>query len=239
MKWFSFAIAGSLLIIPVLDAQETRRSTAKSMAGRQVWFAASSIPEGVDNPIKVMTNDNITEVMLSKRMASEPVRIPTDGIISVVRQVKDPKDPSKITYETLAKATIAEDIHRALIMLVPSGKELGQGPVFHAKVQDLASFKGGDYLYLNLTKLNVAIQMGSNKITLKPGETSISSASAINESTDTPVSYHFYHPAREKWQLLSASTVARIPTRREICIFSWDPRYERLDYHGITFPVAQ
>jgi hypothetical protein len=28
------------------------------------------------------------------------------------------------------------------------------------------------------------------------------------------------------------------PTRREICIFSWDPQYNRVDYHGITFAVA-
>lgn len=38
--------------------------------------------------------------------------------------------------------------------------------------------------------------------------------------------------------LLRASPVVLLPTRREICIFSWDPRFGRIDYHGLTFPVS-
>ena len=219
--------------------RSTEKNDAKSTAGRQVWFAASSIPEGVENPVKVMTDGKITEVTLSNRMASDPVRIPQDGIVSVVREIENPKDRSKPAYQTLAKATIAKETHKALIMLVPTGMEGGDGLMFHAKVQDLAAFKGGDYLYLNLTKVNVAVQLGPDKITLKPGETSISKAPVLKEPLNIPVSYHFFHPARETWQLLSASTVVRMSTRREICVFSWDTRYERLNYHGITFPVAQ
>jgi hypothetical protein len=239
MKWFALTLAFCSLNLTVLLAQEEQADSTKPMAGRQVWFAASSIPEGLENPIKVMTEGKITEVMLSNRMASEAVRIPPDGIVSIVREIENPKDPSKPAYQILAKATIAKETHKALIMLVPTGKDGGDGPVFHAKVQDLAAFKGGDYLYLNLTKANVAVQMGSEKITLKPGETSISKAPTSREPVNTPISYHFYHPVREKWQLLSASTVVRMPSRREICVFSWDTRYERLNYHGITFPVAQ
>lgn len=239
MKCSALAAVCFTLSSPALFAQEVEENAAASTAGRLVWFAASSIPDGVENPIKVMTNDKITEVALSKRMASDPIKIPADGIISVVREVENPKDTSKPAYETLAKATIPKDTHKALIMLVPTGKAAGDGLMFHAKVQDLAAFKGGDYLYLNLTKANVAVQMGSDKMTLKPGETSISKAPTLSEPVNTTISYHFYHPVREKWQLISASTVVRIPTRREICVFSWDTRYERLSYHGITFPVAQ
>jgi hypothetical protein len=38
--------------------------------------------------------------------------------------------------------------------------------------------------------------------------------------------------------MLSASTIVLQSTRREICIFSWDVSLERVDYHGITFPVT-
>jgi hypothetical protein len=239
MKWYLPALASCLLGTTVLHAENEESDTSKTLAGRQVWFAAASIPEGLENPVKILTEDKITEVLLSNRMASDPVRIPKDGFISIVRQVENPKDPSKPVYQTLAKATIAAETHKALIMLVPTGKAAGDGLMFHAKVQDLAGFKGGDYLYLNLTKMNVAVQLGGDKITLKPGETSISKAPLIKEPLNTEVSYHFFHPSREKWLLLSASTVVRLPSRREICVFSWDTRYERLNYHGITFPVAQ
>lgn len=239
MKWLALTLASCSLGATALFSQEEEDNKDKSMSGRQVWFAASSIPEEVENPIMVMTDGKINKVMLSVRMASDSIRIPQDGIISVVREVKNPKDSSRTDYQPIAKATIPKETHKALIMLVPTGNQDGDGLMFHAKVQDLAAFKGGDYLYLNLTKANVAVQMGAEKISLKPGETSISKAPVLKEPLDTAVSYHFYHPVREKWQLISASTVVRLPTRREICVFSWDTRYDRLDYHGITFPVAQ
>jgi hypothetical protein len=51
------------------------------------------------------------------------------------------------------------------------------------------------------------------------------------------VSYSYFHPEKNEWKVLSASTIVLYPTRREICIFSWDPRFKRMDYHGITLPV--
>jgi len=158
MKRIQSAFAISLAVCSALVARAAEDKDARPATGRQVWFAASAIPDDVENPVKV---------------------------------------------------------------------------------QDLASFKGGDYLFLNLTKLNVAVQMGSNRTTIKPGQTSISRAPDLNQAATTPVIYHFYHPERDRWLLITASTVARIPTRREICVFSWDNQFERLDYHGITFPVEQ
>jgi hypothetical protein len=81
--------------------------------------------------------------------------------------------------------------------------------------------------------------MGPENLTLKPGETSISKASALTESVNTPISYHFFHPVKQQWLLISASTVVRMPSRREICVFTWDEQFQRISYKGITFPVTQ
>jgi hypothetical protein len=54
-----------------------------------------------------------------------------------------------------------------------------------------------------------------------------------------PIRYSYFHPVIKVWKMLSASTVVLRSTRREIWIFSWDPRFKRVDYHGITFPVTQ
>ena len=60
----------------------------------------------------------------------------------------------------------------------------------------------------------------------------------MSKPENMPIMYQFHDPEAGKWKLITASTVVLRPTRREICIFSWDERYQRVDYHGITFPVT-
>jgi hypothetical protein len=240
MKLLYSALAVVSIGFHPLFAQEDSGDGAKKRgAGRLAWFVASSIPENLENPVKVMTEGKITEVLLSTRQSSDPVKIPADNVISLVKEIEGPKDPSKPPYHILAKATIPEQYQKVLIVLVPTGKAPGEGLAYQSKVENLADFKGGDYYFLNLTKANVAVRMGSEKLTLKPGETTISRASALTESVNTPISYHFFHPVKEQWLLISASTVVRMPSRREICVFSWDERFQRISYKGITFPVTQ
>ena len=54
-----------------------------------------------------------------------------------------------------------------------------------------------------------------------------------------PIRYNYFHPVQQKWKMLSASTIVLYSTRRDICIFGWDPKYDRIEKHGITFPVTQ
>jgi len=230
--WIGFCAASSLI------AKNEATSEPKQATGRVAYFVYTSMPEGVENPVSVMSGKSIVQLTLSKRAASEPVKIPADGLIRIVRKVENPQDPAKPSYLTLAQAQIPEEVGKALVILVPLAKPQ-DGRVFLAKVHDLASFTGGDYMYLNLTNLNLAVEMGKTKLGLKPGETKIYDASDLTGPTNVPVRYSFYHPTEQQWKVLSASTVVLQSTRREICIFSWDPSFGRVDYHGIIFPVAQ
>ena len=81
--------------------------------------------------------------------------------------------------------------------------------------------------------------MGETRLLVKPGATQIYDAPALAEATNVPIRYNYFHPVKQEWKMLSASTIVLRPTRREICIFSIDPRFGRVDYHGITFPVTQ
>jgi len=236
MRSVLLPLLASLLAASPLFAQDAD-DEPRQPRGRIAWFAATGIPDDLENPVDVMLGKEIVPVTLSKRMSSDPVKIPEDGIIRLVREVANPEDPKKPLFLILAQARIPDTMSKALIILIPQPKE-GSPQVFHAKVQDLARFKGGDTLYLNLTKMNVAVQLGDRKIGLKPGDANIYQAPALAKATNTPVSYHYFHPEQEKWKLLSASTIVLHPTRREICIFSWDTRFERVNYHGITFPVT-
>jgi hypothetical protein len=92
-------------------------------------------------------------------------------------------------------------------------------------------------MYLNMTNLKVGVKLGESNILINPGENKIHKSTNNSEPTNVAVSYSFFHPEKNEWKVLSASTIVLYPTRREICIFSWDPRFKRMDYHGITLPV--
>lgn len=224
-----FAAAG------LMTGQEEEEES-REVRGRKAWFVATAIPEDLENPVDVMIGNEIVQVTLSKRSVTEPVKIPASGIIKLVREIPDPEGGDEPAYLTLAQARIPEGVGKALIVLMPA-KKSESGLVYHTKVQDLAKFRGGDNLYMNFSPLNVAVQLGPTKIGLKPGEFRIYEGPRLAKSTNVPVKYLYFHPEQKKWRMLSASTVVLRSTRREICIFSWDRRYERVSYHGVTFPV--
>ena len=236
-KFFFQVLLGFIAISPLCAQTEAPTAPAKKAAGRVAYFVYTSIPDDVENPVTIMTGTETTQLNLSKRAASEGVKIPADGIIRLVKKVENPEDPAKPLWKTLAQATIAENINKALVILLPAPKNTN-GIVFQPRILDLAGFKGGDYLYLNLTTLNVAVEMGTTKIEIKPGETKIYDCPKLAGPQNVAVRYNFFHPKLQEWQMISASTVVLRDTRREICIFSWDTQYERMDYVGITFPVT-
>lgn len=218
--------------VPVF-AQENEAAKASA---RSAWFIYTQLPDGVENPVKVMAGKDIAEMTLSKRSAGGPVKIPADGILRIVKEVPHPEEAGKTTHVILAQALVPQGVNKALVILIPLEKPEG-GMVFGAKVQDLAGFRGGDWLYLNLTNADIGIQLGAEKQIVKPGGLSIQSARNLSEAANMAITYN-YRPAEEKeWRMLTSSTVVVMPTRREICIFSADPRSGRVAYHGITFPV--
>lgn len=218
-----------------LFAQNDESAGSQEVRGRSAWFVYTSMPEGLENPVSIMTGDDIVEVTLSKRSASNPVKIPADGILKLVRKVEDPKEPGKIAYLTLAQALVPDDVNKALIIFVPAAKN-ASGLLFQPRVRDLEKFKNGNSMYLNMTNLKVGIELGDTEILVNPGEDKIQKFDQVTQPTNVAIRYSYYHPEKKEWKILSASTIVIYPTRREICIFSWDPRYERMDYHGITLP---
>ena len=92
---------------------------------------------------------------------------------------------------------------------------------------------------MNTTKCKVGIEMGKTALVVKPGEVKIFNSKISSDPVNMALRYSVNDPEKEEWKVISASTVAIYPTRREICIFSWDVKYDRINYHGITFPVSE
>ncbi len=224
---------GCFLALSLMAQEESKPPETN---GRVAWFVYTSMPEGIDNPVTILSGTEITEVTLSKRSPSMPIKIPADGILKLVRKVENPDDPEKPNYQTLAQALVPKEVNKALIILIPTAKN-PNGIVFQSRVKDLSLFNGGNSMYLNMTNLKVGVELGATKMVIEPGQDKIHSDPNLSEPTNMAVRYSYYHPEKKEWKILSASTIVIYPTRREICIFSWDERYERVDYHGITFPV--
>jgi hypothetical protein len=222
-------------ILP-LTAQSASDGGKRPGAGRSAWFACLAKPEGLENPVKLLAGEKVSMLELPEFMASEAVAIPADGILRIVREVADPLNRGKMKYQILAEARIAEDVHEALVILSPVTKPEGE-VLFQAKVQDLANFKGGDRLYINLSDSNIRVRLGKTLIAVEPKHASIFKAPPMAKASNMPVMYEFYHPERKEWRILGASTVVLRPTRREICVFNNGPRIGNIEKHKILFPV--
>lgn len=220
-----------------LFAQDKAGDKPRQAKGRVASFVYTSIPEGLENPVSIMTGKDISQLLLRKLSPSDPVKIPADGILRIVRKVENPNDPAKPAYLTLAQATVPDTVTDAIIILMPAAKN-SNGLLFLTKVQDLAGFKGGDNMFLNMTNLRIGIELGSSKFEVKPGENVIQNPLGVSKSASLPIRLSFFRPERQAWAMITASTVALYSTRREMCIFNWDSAFNRVDFESITFPVT-
>lgn len=226
---------GCLLLSPLL-AQEAEQTEKKPARGRSAYFVYTSIPEGLENPVSVLSGNEISQIVLSKLSPSSPVKIPADGILRLIRKIPNQQDPTKPSYVTLAQATIPESVSDAMVILMPVAKN-PNGLLFQTKVQDLAALKGGDTMFLNMTTLKIGIELGDAKFGVGPGQVNIHNPLGTAKTVSLPIKLSYYDSANEEWRLITASTVALYATRRELCIFNWDPRFGRVDYESITFPM--
>ena len=207
------------------------------ISGRKAWILCTAIPYGVPNPASVMVGEEIHQITLSIRHMSDPFPVRGDGIVRMVKQVPNPDQPDVPAYETIAQATVPKNVEKALIILAPKPSNDGTKLVYISKVLDLKDFKGGDYLYLNLSPRSVGVTLGEVRHVLKPGELKIQGNREITAATNKMFSMHYHSPEEDKWKMIVATTVVVQPTRREICIFHWDAKQSRIDYRGATFPV--
>lgn len=221
-----------------LAAQTETEAGKRPPAGRTAWFACLSKPEGLENPVKILAGEKITPLELPDYMASKAVGIPDDGVLRIVREVPDPAKQGKPKYLILAEAKIPEGVREALVILSPLPEPQG-ALLFRSKIQDLADFKGGDRLYINLSDSNIRVRLGKATVGVEPKQANIFKSPAITEATNVPIMYEFYHPERKQWMILTASTVVLRPTRREICVFNNGTRIGTVKKYGILFPVDQ
>jgi hypothetical protein len=223
----------SIISVAAQDPAPEENSKTKS---RNARFICSKLPDKLENPVKVQFGKEVVPLLLSTVNMSQAVKIPEDGIIRIVREVPNPEDPTKPQYVTLAQAAVSEDAQQALVVLIPMAEPKG-GLVFHSKVTDITNIKGGNTMFINLTNLKVGIELDKQAIGIGAGETKLHNPLGTKPKASLPVSFQFYDPEKKKWELITQSTMAFYSTRREICFFTWNEQYKRIEFSGVTFPA--
>ena len=237
MKTTLMSLGLALCTTAALAAQDSGNdSEPRAARGRVASFVYTSLPDGLENPVTVMAGKDISEVVLSKLSPSDPVKVPADGVIRIVRELENPKDPEKPEYMTLAQATVPDAVAKAVIILVPMAKN-PKGLLFQTRVLDLAEIRGGDSMFLNMTNLKIGVELGKSNILIEPGQIKTHNPLGGSKAVTLPIRLSYFHPDRGEWAMITASTVALYSTRRELCIFNWDTRFNRVDFESITLPM--
>lgn len=204
--------------------------------GRRAWVVATTMPEDVANPLPVLSGEKLHMVRMRLRAIGRP--IPVDGN-GVVRAVKEETDADgKVIYKNLSISQIPEGVREALIVLVPDDQG-SDGLRFRSKVVDLAKFKEGGFLYVNLVATKLGITIGDHKTVIAPGGMEFINP-LENKDKDVLAVRFFYEvqtEGREEWKLMTSSKMAIYKSRREICIFYYNQELENVDFRGIPFMV--
>ena len=130
----------SLLVTGVYGQNEGGGKVSRKARGRVAYVIYTGGGKFFNEPVTIRTGNKNTTLQLSKRSASLPVKIHSDGIMHFVKE--NPGD-EKNPYISYAKATIPKDTRKALIVLSPL-KEERNGQLYSAQVISLAKFKNGD-----------------------------------------------------------------------------------------------
>lgn len=209
----------------------------KKTQGRAAWIVQTGIPAGMDNPVKVLVGKKIEMLTLSNRVAAGPVKIPQDGLIRLVKEVPHPENKQEVVYRNLAKAAVPDGVRRALVIMIPRREPAADGSLFVTRVQPLSTFKGGDFMYINLTNTRIGIEIAGDKLLLKSGGMKIHDVKGSQKLVSVPYRYSYYQAKKRRWMPVSASMTILSQKRREVFIFSVSRKTGRIRCRGVTVSV--
>ncbi len=223
-----------LTLFAPLAAQELA-ANADEKPGRRAWLVAAQMPKDLPNPLPVFSDNALHQVPMHLRQVHESVPVDEAGVVRVVKpQVGD---DGKVRHVPLAVAQLPEGVREALIVLVPDHNK--DGLAFRGEVIDLAKFKKGGCLFVNLVKTKVGVTIGEHKTVVNSGDMNFINALGDERRKVVPVRFFYELPKEQnpEWRLMTAAQIALFQGRREITVFFFNPEIENVDFRGITFPA--
>jgi hypothetical protein len=213
---------------------QTPPDQTKEVTGRKAWIMTTAMPDDVTNPLKIISDGELEELKIYTRSIGQPVKVDATGIVRAVKEVIG--EDGEVLYENLSMSIVPEGVREALIVLVP--RKAGAGGLrFNSKVIDLAEFKAGGILYVNLVGTSIGIAIGKHKAVVKPGGMEFINPLEGSNKAVIHIGFFYEVPAKPnaEWKLMTSFKMAIYESRREICIFFYNPKIENVDFRGVPF----
>jgi len=225
----------SLLLVSMYWAfAQVATAQGQGKSERKAWIMTTALPDDVTNPLKIISDGELEELKIYTRSIGQPVKVDATGIVRAVKEVIG--EDGEVLYENLSMSIVPEGVREALIVLVPR-KEGAGGLRFNSKVIDLAEFKAGGILYVNLVGTSIGIAIGKQKAVVKPGGMEFINPLEGSNKEVIHIGFFYEVPAKPnaEWKLMTSFKMAIYASRREVCIFFYNPKIGNVDFRGIPF----
>ena len=208
-------------------AQEAEKVTL-----RFISFPKSANPQ----PVELLIGDGKTmEVKIPTNALSEPYKVPrlstwTVGKLEPAKSAD--ANPVFTTYGTAPALASANQ----LILLIRNGKENAEGMRVIPLDNNTDHFGGGQFFFMNASKVDIAGMLGGTQFVLKPGKHTIIEPKEVNRREGggpEGVFTEFYFRKETEARPFFSSTWPANKKARSMVFFYHDPTNERLRMHTI------
>jgi hypothetical protein len=199
--------------------------------GVEVTLQFLSFPKTIDpKPVELLIGDGKTiEVQIPTNEMSAPYKVRQQGTWAVGKSVtgEDGKPAFKAYGSSKALAS-----PKQLILLLRKGPENADGMDVIPIDNQVKSFGGGKFLFMNAAKIDIAGVVGEEKFAIKPGQHVIIKPKAELEERDHCQS-SFYFRKEDEAKPFFSSTWPLNEKARGLVFFYHDPNTQRLRLHTI------
>lgn len=175
-------------------------------------------------PVELLIGKEKTiEVETPGNELSPTYKVPPLGSIVVGKTTQNEEgDPVFEVYGKAKSITATKQI----ILLIRKGKKNSDGFVVLPINGELANFRGGSFLFINASKLNVGGAIGDKKFGLKPGQQKLLKPAANHEAGICQVTLAYQR--KEKWKTFYDTRWPSNKKYRSLIFFHQDPATGRL-----------
>lgn len=192
-----------------------------------------SFPKSLDTqPVELVVGEGKSiEIELPANRLSKEYEVPRMEKWVLGRSVPSPE--GKTVFKSFGEAP-ALSAKKQLVLVIRGGVKNPDELTLLPFACDQTGFSGGDYLFVNMTKVDIAGEAGSTKFALHPKQNRLVSPEPSEEKDDRKYLYvTMYFRTQEKAKTFYTSTWRFSEKARSMVFFYHEPNNDRLKIHTI------
>ncbi len=204
----------ALSVLPSAAQNESMVTLQFLAFPKQLRPAAVELLVGEKKTIKVQTPGN---------ELSPTYEVPRLGTIVVGETVENAE--GKPVFQIYGRANMI-DASKQIVLLFRKGSENSDGFAVLPIDGDLSNFGGGNYFFINASKINIAGRIGDKKFELNPGQRKLIQPAATHEGGGCQVTFAYQRD--EGWKIFKDTRWTTNQRYRSMIFFHQDPQSGRI-----------